>query len=1134
MNRRGDFRTLLSGAPARDPSTKPSDDPPTFAVKAPSTLELGPVISERPSDGFAGRPSFPTLDGRGSFTTLDVVSGAPAAAVNGATGLLMHLPAAELGVTQEHSGRYSAEPNSELGRGGIGRVFVALDRHLGRNVAVKELLLDAPDDPGRPGTLQTVARFLREARITGQLDHPNIVPVYELGRRPDGSLYYTMRVVRGRTLAQALSDAKTLPERLALLSHFVGLCQAIAYAHSRGVVHRDIKPENVMIGEFGETVVLDWGMAKAQGGEIETVAAKPIQDPLRLDLTVDGSLCGTPTHMSPEQARGATQEVDERSDVWALGVVLYSLLAGSNPFGGKTLSDLIQRILRGKYAPLASVDPAIPPELAAIAERALKPNRAERYANARELLRDVEAYRSGARVGAYAYSTLDLLKRFLERHRTAAVASGVGLTVALVLAVASYARLAAARDRALAAEQRATQNEREARANERAAKQSLSYVLVEKAQQAMGEGDRTSAAVLAARALELGEGAEARGIVLASDGSFRPQPKSVHAASVGCKETALSYSAGLMACARAETLTLYDLRDGESRGTLAPRGNIVAFDLARDGKRVVVAREDGNVSVFAVGSNGFELLAERSIGSTARVSLSPDGHYVACGGASGVLVWQLNDPTRSHRLALRQKLAALAFEPRGNRLVITGELGLVSLWDYRNDKQLELTGHTGTVRALAFAQEGRLLATGAEDHSIRFWDSESGETSAAPIVYSDAITSLSWSEDARILAFGSKDKSVHLVDLKSSDRKSSVVRYHDDVVERVALSADTTELASVSRDLGVALWSLAGIRKPAELLERGNVLALTFTPGRRELISVGLGANGVGLWNLDSLECDTRLPAGVDRLRAVGTSPDGKKLAFAGSANRVSLWDLPSRIPLRVFENGHDEVRSLSFSADSRWLAWGGLDRQLRVVDSSTFQEVWSVANDSPLQAVAFLGAGSSLVSGDRDGNLAGFDVAKKRQLFRFKAHDDWVLAVSPTRDGKRVATGSGDRHVKVWDPNDGRMVFDLKGHEGKVLALDTSPRAPLLASGSEDKSVRLWDLASGRELAVLNGHAGAVRSVRFSEQAELLASAGDDGTIRLWRLEALTTPAAELSVNIEKRFRVELVGTRVVRARRH
>ncbi|CAN0591236.1 unnamed protein product, partial [Laminaria digitata] len=168
----------------------------------------------------------------------------------------------DLQVTEEHEGRYSGE--REVGRGGLGRGAATYDRHLARQVAKKELLTAEQEaaQAGSGSQSQAVARFLREARVTAQLEHPNIVPVYELGRRDGGELYYTMKLVRGRTLKAAIAAADDMQDRLSLLSHFVDLCQAIAYAHSRGVIHRDIKPDNVMIGEFGETLVLDWGVAK--------------------------------------------------------------------------------------------------------------------------------------------------------------------------------------------------------------------------------------------------------------------------------------------------------------------------------------------------------------------------------------------------------------------------------------------------------------------------------------------------------------------------------------------------------------------------------------------------------------------------------------------------------------------------------------------------------------------------------------------------------------------------------------------------------------------------------------------------------------------------------------------------------
>ncbi|MBW7865430.1 MAG: DUF2157 domain-containing protein [Candidatus Hydrogenedentes bacterium] len=281
------------------------------------------------------------------------------------------------------------------------------DQAIGRNVALKELLPGScgggKEGPGNhSGAL--MARFMREAQLTGQLEHPGIVPVYEIGRRPDGTVYYTMKLVRGRTLHDVLKETSTLRERIKLLPHVVNLCQAIAYAHSRGVIHRDIKPGNVMVGEFGETVVIDWGLAKARHGESATAEEgengnkEPVHEqaePLTPFQTEDGTVLGTAAYMPPEQAAGDLQRVDERSDVYALGAVLYEVLTGSPPFSGTGARDIIGKVLTGSPEPVTRLERRIPAELAAICSRAMSRNPAGRHATAGELAEDLQAFITG-------------------------------------------------------------------------------------------------------------------------------------------------------------------------------------------------------------------------------------------------------------------------------------------------------------------------------------------------------------------------------------------------------------------------------------------------------------------------------------------------------------------------------------------------------------------------------------------------------------------------------------------------------------------------------------------------------------------------------------------------------------------
>jgi tetratricopeptide (TPR) repeat protein len=357
-------------------------------------------------------------------------------------------------VGHEIRGRYEARLDEkghpyQLGKGGIGSVYLVFDRFVGRDVALKELSVPGGgqvDDT--EGTSANEMRFLREARVTGQLEHPAIVPVYELGRRTSGSLYYTMRRVVGKNLHQAIREAKTLEKRLDLLPHFLAMCQALAYAHSRAVIHRDVKPQNVMIGQFGETYVLDWGLARVKG------KADPRREELKLapDITGDslGGAIGTPAYMSPEQARGQVDEIDERSDVFGLGAVLYELVTGRPPYLGPSPIEVVERVRQFPPDPVLTIEPAAPRELADVVQRAMSRAREDRYATAESLANDIEAWRAGRRVSAHAYSSWELLKGFGRKNRIAIAITVVALGALSTAAAFAWWQVGKERDEARA------------------------------------------------------------------------------------------------------------------------------------------------------------------------------------------------------------------------------------------------------------------------------------------------------------------------------------------------------------------------------------------------------------------------------------------------------------------------------------------------------------------------------------------------------------------------------------------------------------------------------------------------------------------------------------------------------------
>jgi tetratricopeptide (TPR) repeat protein len=340
----------------------------------------------------------------------------------------------------------------EFARGGMGRILLAFDRRLGRMVAVKELHPGA--GPGARG------RFVREALVTARLQHPAIVPVYEAGRWPEGLPFYAMKLVEGRSLDARIRGCVDLGERLALLPHFIAVADAVAYAHGQRVVHRDLKPANVLVGPFGETVVVDWGLARVLD-QADTPEHEPVAAPGSADgRTVTGTVLGTPQFMPPEQARG--EAVDERADVYALGAMLYFLLTGAAPHAGTSSAEVLASAAAGRPEPVERREPEAPADLVAIVNKAMAPGASDRYPTALELATDLRRFQTGQLVSAYRYSTRELVRRFVRRHR-GAVLVAAALSALLAIAVAAgfvgvrrQARVAEAqRDHARAAAEKA-------------------------------------------------------------------------------------------------------------------------------------------------------------------------------------------------------------------------------------------------------------------------------------------------------------------------------------------------------------------------------------------------------------------------------------------------------------------------------------------------------------------------------------------------------------------------------------------------------------------------------------------------------------------------------------------------------
>ena len=1185
----------------------------------------------------------------------------------------------------------SYSPGREIARGGMGAVLDAQDKKLGRSVAMKVMLK-------RNASEEQVHRFIQEARVLGQLAHPNIVPIYDLGTDDQGRAFYTMKLVQGVTLHEILERLRDGDDEMldryplnSLLTVFLKVCDAVAFAHSKGIIHRDLKPQNIMVGEFGEVLVMDWGLAKLLGGGVstdsgqaafvrnafepqfpegletavpsdsgtnavtgselrtfdssheetvelnapvvgsaetmppresegdifqetlesqidETVesqldatveseldvtmesgtsegkgdsfgvkftpastpeiqfsdSASELPDESEVFVTREGQVMGTPHFMSPEQASGQIGDLDERSDVYSLGGILYSILALRPPIEGKTVEELLTQVRSGTINPPTQYNPTstrrrrrkkagaankivvpgdlpelrhcpggvVPTALSAVSMKALSREPGERYQTVGRLEHDIEAFQRGFATSAEEAGAWRLIQLFIKRNKamTLAIMIGMLLTAGFMVKVVQE-------------KGRADQNAKEAndereKTAEALEKQTELTVAAEEAKKTAQSAEAkanenfeaaqqaTAKAELNARIAETNRLAA----VKSADDAKLSAMKETAAKELALKKEEEAKAAQLAAelSAKAEKAAAELARLAQARAEKGERDQISALFESYLTQGILRA-ENGDYQASRIA------LAQAL--NSRKADTHPDVVKPDRQSLRNLVSW-LTDVSSSQSQATHSgadsPLKSVAVSPDGGMVVAGGENGQLYVF-VDGIGPFEIAAHEDLVTRVVFFPDGRLVATVGADKMVRVFvvSSAIGEPNSAPILQplrewraGSPVGALAVTKDGNHVITGDDEGDITIWQAKNGQRER-VLSGHKGAISDISLSDSGSRLVSASYDRTARVWESAG---------GGNFRLVYVTPPTEDrLVCAAINSGGsmvatagtdgvIRLWDVDREKAMHRLAGHRNAITALEFHNQGQALVSGGLDRTIRTWDVGSGVRLRVLQGHSTGVTGLAVSDGllhsssndqtvRRWpLSGSEKDGDSLTVDlGGRTPRATAISPQNDLVAVGFA-----------SGDIALFSLPAGEEVGEVKAHATNITRIVFSRSGRKLASSSFDGLIRLWNRSGPDLTPSMafSNHVDVVNDIAFSPDEKMLASASIGSRMQIVNGAirenpngSGGQIALLNlesgrirtfaGHEGEVLAVSFSPSGDRLVSSGDDGLAIVWNISA-------------------------------